>query len=649
MSLKSFRYVIEQAHAWASGWGPGYAEFVITTTDGQVPTSSSIVSGQRVFSNTASAGTHNIDFINSYVVHINGSPRNDTQKTTRGIKHFEFSDGQLENAAEVNPEVLRFSETCKLYFTLTNNDWLLFNPGDNTLKYNTSLYGSSPSSGVTIGAVKKLFRSESGMQSYINENLLDYEVKLQTLNANMIATTSDKSIYYGNNFGYDALNSTVLYSQFTTPSAGVTFDEIGYALAASANASALSGSVTVQLHAVNIITLRSNSSRTPEAQVQIQLSQLSKLRTTSMAQFIFGKLQSAVTLSGSTVHTVKATFNNVGTSYSNGLAAGIVGGLSQYSQSCAYGTDSLISNAAFPFMLTTEVVPPPSNTAPTDITLSSYSVSENAPANAQVAVLSAIDVEGGEMVYSLIPGAGDTDNASFMIVGSDLKLANGVSVNYEAKSSYSIRVQAADAGGLIYEEAFTIIVNDVNEAPSNLQLSTASIQENNVVNAVIANLMVVDPDFGDVVYYSIMSGSDKFNINGNQLRASVSFDYEVASSHLVIVRATDEAGLYIDQVFSISVTNQASDDPVVLPGSGLPTLASGQVITTTASNPMQVAVTINGQPLPVGSVLRNTATGQKFVKVTGNELAFVAIEAEPSPTWGWGASGDAAWAVLQSM
>lgn len=649
MPSKSFRYILEQTQAWASGYGPGYAEFVIATTDGQVPTSSVLSSGSRVFSNTAPAGTHNIDFANSYVVHINGSPRNDTQKTTQGIRYFEFTNGQLENASAVDPEVLTFSENCKLYFTLNNNDWLWFDPASNTLKYNTSSYGGSPSVGVTVGSVKKVFRSESALQSYINDNILDYVVKLQTLNANMIATTSDKSIYYGSDFGYTATDSTVLYSQFTTPSAGVTFDEIGYALAASANASALSGSVTVQLHAVNISTLRSNPSRTPEAQVQIPLNKLITHRTHAMGKFIFGKLQSAVTLSGSTVHTVKATFSGTGTSSSNGLKANQVYGVTQYSQSSAAGTESVTSGATFPFMLTTEIVPPPSNTAPTDIILSSSTIAENAAANATIGTLSVVDAEGGAMSYSLVSGTGSADNASFMIDGNALKLANGVSVNYEAKSSYSVRIRATDAGDLTYEEEFTISVTNVNEAPSSLQLSSASIQENNALNAVIGSLSVVDPDIGEVIAYSVISGSDKFNISGSQLRASVSFDYEVATSHSVTVRATDAAGLYVEQSFSIAITNQSSDDPVALPGTGLPTLASGQVITTTAANPTVVEVTVNGQPLPVGSVLRNTATGQKFVKVDGGALDFVAIEVEPKVSWGWEASGDAAWEILQAL
>jgi hypothetical protein len=103
--------------------------------------------------------------------------------------------------------------------------------------------------------------------------------------------------------------------------------------------------------------------------------------------------------------------------------------------------------------------------APTDITLTSASVAENQPSGTVVGTLGAVDPDAGDTAaFSLVTGTGDTDNASFAIVGSALQ--TGAVFDYETKNSYSIRVQVTDAGGLTFEKAFTITVSNVNEPPT---------------------------------------------------------------------------------------------------------------------------------------------------------------------------------------
>ena len=100
--------------------------------------------------------------------------------------------------------------------------------------------------------------------------------------------------------------------------------------------------------------------------------------------------------------------------------------------------------------------------APTDIDLSATTIAENNAANATVGTLSTTDVDAGDtFTYTLVSGTGDTDNASFTISGGALKLTP--SADYETKSSYAVRVRTTDAGGLFYEEAFTISITKVNE------------------------------------------------------------------------------------------------------------------------------------------------------------------------------------------
>jgi WD40 repeat protein len=122
------------------------------------------------------------------------------------------------------------------------------------------------------------------------------------------------------------------------------------------------------------------------------------------------------------------------------------------------------------------------NEAPGDIALSAATVAENSPAGTAVGTLSATDVDAGDtLTYALVPGTGGADNASFTIVGNVLTAA--ATFNFEARNSYSVRVRATDAGGLFTEKSFTIAVTNVNEVPTDITLTPATIAENNAVGA----------------------------------------------------------------------------------------------------------------------------------------------------------------------
>ena len=102
-----------------------------------------------------------------------------------------------------------------------------------------------------------------------------------------------------------------------------------------------------------------------------------------------------------------------------------------------------------------------SNSAPTDIKLSSSSVNENLSSGTTVGSLSTIDSDiGSTHTYTLVSGSGDTDNSSFSIIGNNL--LTETAFDYETKNSYSIVVQSTD-GIATYSKTFTISVVDVDE------------------------------------------------------------------------------------------------------------------------------------------------------------------------------------------
>ena len=102
------------------------------------------------------------------------------------------------------------------------------------------------------------------------------------------------------------------------------------------------------------------------------------------------------------------------------------------------------------------------NEAPTAFALSATAVAENAAIGTTVATLSTTDVDANDtFTYTLVSGAGSTDNASFTISGATIRTA--AVFDFETKNSYAVRVRVTDAGGLSFEQALTITVPDVNE------------------------------------------------------------------------------------------------------------------------------------------------------------------------------------------
>ena len=199
------------------------------------------------------------------------------------------------------------------------------------------------------------------------------------------------------------------------------------------------------------------------------------------------------------------------------------------------------------------------NKAPTDISLSPSAIAENAGANATVGTLTTTDPDAANtFTYTLVSGTGDTDNAAFNISGNALRASS--SFDFETKSSYSVRVRSTDQGGLCTEKVFTISVTDVNETPTNINLSANSIAENSGAYATVGTLTTTDPDTANTFTYTLVSGTGDtdntaFNISGNALRASSNFDFETKSSYSVRVRSTDQGDLYTEKVFTINVIN----------------------------------------------------------------------------------------------
>jgi hypothetical protein len=102
------------------------------------------------------------------------------------------------------------------------------------------------------------------------------------------------------------------------------------------------------------------------------------------------------------------------------------------------------------------------NSSPTALNISATSFAENIVAGSTVASLSTTDPDAGNtFTYALVAGTGSTNNTAFAISGNQLKI--NASPDFEAKSSYSIRVRSTDQGGLFFERNLILAVNNLAE------------------------------------------------------------------------------------------------------------------------------------------------------------------------------------------
>lgn len=100
--------------------------------------------------------------------------------------------------------------------------------------------------------------------------------------------------------------------------------------------------------------------------------------------------------------------------------------------------------------------------APTAVRLTAAEITENHPAGTEVGRLVATDADADDTHrFSLVPGAGDADNAAFSVDGDRLRTSRPL--DFEAASRLTLRVQATDPTGLAFTTSLEVVVRDVVE------------------------------------------------------------------------------------------------------------------------------------------------------------------------------------------
>jgi Ca2+-binding RTX toxin-like protein len=208
------------------------------------------------------------------------------------------------------------------------------------------------------------------------------------------------------------------------------------------------------------------------------------------------------------------------------------------------------------------------NKAPSNIVISPNSINENVATGSVVGTLSSIDPDAGNtFTYSLV--AGGVDNSAFTVVGDQLKI--NLSPNYEAKSSYSIKVRTTDQGGLFFDKALTIGINNLVEAPVLTTPATISYTDTVSVDtfAIKTGTLVASVDFSLTKTYNIagtlgvdvtdnLNGTiSKSNAYGTLTVNKTSGVYSFAPNNTAIEPLTADV---TDNTLTVTVSDGSSTD-----------------------------------------------------------------------------------------
>ena len=195
------------------------------------------------------------------------------------------------------------------------------------------------------------------------------------------------------------------------------------------------------------------------------------------------------------------------------------------------------------------------NDAPTGLLLSDSTFNENKN-NPVIGYFSTEDPDlVDQFTYTLVSGLGDTDNASFSIVDSTI-IFNG-SANFEVKNQYTVRIKVTDIGNLTYEKSFNLYVEDMNDNPTNIILSTNKVFENSPLNVFVAKLSTIDEDAVDRYTYTFANigtnDNANFKIVNDTLKANKVFDFETKDVYNIYLTSTDSLGLFVTKAYSIYI------------------------------------------------------------------------------------------------
>jgi len=192
-----------------------------------------------------------------------------------------------------------------------------------------------------------------------------------------------------------------------------------------------------------------------------------------------------------------------------------------------------------------------------------------------------------------------------------------------------------------FEKVFTININDINEAPTIINLSNNSIGENVTVGTLIGTLSNDDPDTTDTTTYAFVTGdgtNDADNSlltidpNTGEITTKDTINFETKDTYNVYIETTDSGGNKLQQAFVINVNDldpelasPITDASAIVNVAINKNISSHFETTDPVTNPFTFTATLtDGSPLPTGLIIDGTtgiisgksSTGASDIRIT---------------------------------
>ena len=187
-------------------------------------------------------------------------------------------------------------------------------------------------------------------------------------------------------------------------------------------------------------------------------------------------------------------------------------------------------------------------------------VPENVPAGELVGTLSAIDVDGDSVAFSLIDSTG-----FFNLSGANI-LVSRAGLDYESPllgSIVTLSISATDSSGLVKRKNFNIEILDRNDPPTNIVLSNHVVQESAAVGTKFATFSAQDQD-GDKLTFTLTdddNGKFGLSLSGSQVEVRKALNHETRAKHTISVQCSDGSATVGPQSFIIEIQDN-NDSPI---------------------------------------------------------------------------------------
>jgi hypothetical protein len=184
-----------------------------------------------------------------------------------------------------------------------------------------------------------------------------------------------------------------------------------------------------------------------------------------------------------------------------------------------------------------------------------YTVAENIVNSGVVGTVLATDADEETTFSSWTISSGNT-NSVFAIDASsgEITVADNSNLDFETTELYTLGITVSDGENTSLVETVNINVNDINEAPTAIQLSNSSIAENSAVGSKVGALSATDIDADQIFTYTIVE-NDNFEIVGDSLFSKSVFDFEIQNSYELEITVTDQDDLSYSESFTIQITD----------------------------------------------------------------------------------------------